>query len=483
MKIFSFLIISILLVLFFISRKCELPDGLELSAFSIPFYKMGAFISDLIIGKKKGAYYKKLRETAGLLNPSGDSYSDVRQFLVEKLGLVFMLLTIGSVLIILVCIKDEHSSAIENGELIKRGDYNTAPEIISLDAQVDGVEIEDLEIKIDSRHYTVSQLDAMLSEFIEAAEQEFLGNNETLDCVNQDVVLAETIEGYPFETNFSWDDHSLIDHYGKLGTQIDSEGQVLEINLHYSLEDYEGNHSFFIRVYPSVYDNESMKNRLTYMLQNENENTKSDEYFSLPTLIDGMQIHWSEKKKNNALILGALILGAALFIFIGRDRDFYKEVEKRNNQMLEDYPDIVSKLTILAGAGMSMRMAWKKIACDYRDKNSDRSNEKRYAYEEMLFTLCEMESGVSEAVCYQRFSARCRVQKYVKMATVLEQSIKKGTDGVMEAMRTEAIDAFEERKSIAEKKGEEAATKLLIPMIMMLLVVMVTIMYPALVTM
>lgn len=46
-------------------------------------------------------------------------------------------------------------------------------------------------------------------------------------------------------------------------------------------------------------------------------------------------------------------------------------------------------------------------------------------------------------------------------------------------MRQEADNAFAERKSLAKKLGEEAGTKLLLPMMMMLCVVMVIIMIPA----
>ena len=47
-------------------------------------------------------------------------------------------------------------------------------------------------------------------------------------------------------------------------------------------------------------------------------------------------------------------------------------------------------------------------------------------------------------------------------------------------MFAELQDAFEERKNMAKKYGEEAGTKLLLPMIIMLIVVMAIIMVPAL---
>ena len=46
-------------------------------------------------------------------------------------------------------------------------------------------------------------------------------------------------------------------------------------------------------------------------------------------------------------------------------------------------------------------------------------------------------------------------------------------------LKFEAIQAFENRKSLAKRKGEEAGAKLLMPMMGMLAVVFVMIMAPA----
>ena len=60
--------------------------------------------------------------------------------------------------------------------------------------------------------------------------------------------------------------------------------------------------------------------------------------------------------------------------------------------------------------------------------------------------------------------------------------MKKGTKDLILMLELECIEAFEERKNLARKYGEEAGTKLIFPMIVMLAVVMVIIMYPAMVS-
>ena len=47
-------------------------------------------------------------------------------------------------------------------------------------------------------------------------------------------------------------------------------------------------------------------------------------------------------------------------------RDRHKEVERRGEQMQEDYADIVSKISLLISAGMTVQGAWGRVAGDYR---------------------------------------------------------------------------------------------------------------------
>ncbi len=145
-----------------------------------------------------------------------------------------------------------------------------------------------------------------------------------------------------------------------------------------------------------------------------------------------------------------------------------------------DYPQIVSKLVLLLGAGMTIKGAFTKIAQDY--ESSLTKGKERFAYEEMLLCVREMDSGVSEADAYLRFSTRCRLQKFVKLGALLSQNLKRGASGLLDSLSEEERDAFEERKSTARRLGEEAGTKLLAPMGIMLIIVIVIVVIPAFLT-
>lgn len=68
---------------------------------------------------------------------------------------------------------------------------------------------------------------------------------------------------------------------------------------------------------------------------------------------------------------------------------------------------------------------------------------------------------------------------YTRFMSILIQSIKNGNKELKNILTMEVQDALYERKQRAKKLGEEAATKLVLPLMMMLSVVMIIIMVPA----
>ena len=141
-----------------------------------------------------------------------------------------------------------------------------------------------------------------------------------------------------------------------------------------------------------------------------------------------------------------------------------------------DYPEIVNKLALYMGAGMTIRNAFLKMGEDYRKQER---RKKRYVYEEILIACYELQGGRLETEAYDHFGRRCQVQAYLKLSALLAQNLRKGSNDLLQMLRQEADSAFAQRKSLAKKLGEEAGTKLLLPMMMMLCIVMVIIIIPA----
>ena len=212
------------------------------------------------------------------------------------------------------------------------------------------------------------------------------------------------------------------------------------------------------------------------MIAQYNEKKGDPNYYYLPDQWDGKHLEWKKPSDTSGSLISAMALVAALALVVLKKREEQTEIIKRQEQMLMDYPGLIMKFTLLVQAGLTARKAFQRIAADYSRKEK---KEKRYIYEEIRITCFEMDSGISEADAYRRFGERCGQVKYKTLATLLIQNLQRGSRYLSDLLEKEAIEAWDERKRKARVLGETAATKLLLPMVLMLLVVMMIIMVPA----
>ena len=177
-------------------------------------------------------------------------------------------------------------------------------------------------------------------------------------------------------------------------------------------------------------------------------------------------------------VLFLLVPGSVLAVFLGQDMELHKQYELRNQQLLLEYPEFVSRLQLLLCSGMSIRSAFFKLGKEYQ-KHLQKGGTRRYVSEELLLAIRKMENGMGETEALEFFGKRCHLFCYKKLVSLIQQNLKRGTDGLRDALMNETKAAFEERKQAARRLGEEAGTKLLFPMMLMMGVVMVIIMIPA----
>ena len=199
----------------------------------------------------------------------------------------------------------------------------------------------------------------------------------------------------------------------------------------------------------------------------------------LPEEIDGYGLEWSQKPEKTYQIILLLGILAAVLVCMKQKQDELEKQKKRKEELEQEYPDMVSKLTLLLGAGMTLNGAWEKIALNYQRKRKLGLQEEKAVYEEMLYSYREIKDGIGELKVYERFGERCGTRQYRKLTALIIQNLRKGSAGLTALLEKEVAEAFELRKNNAKKAGEQAGTKLLLPMVLMLCVVMVIILVPA----
>ena len=151
------------------------------------------------------------------------------------------------------------------------------------------------------------------------------------------------------------------------------------------------------------------------------------------------------------------------------------KVTEREKQLKLAYPEMVEKFVLLINAGLPVKNAWIRVAETRKTKN----DKVDYLTEEMLLTKNQMDNGISEEKAYEMFGRRIGILTYIKFSTLLVQNLKKGTANLINILEYESADIFNERKENAKILGEEASTKLLVPMVLMMTIIFAIILYAA----
>ena len=408
-----------------------------------------------------------------------------KQYYIQKLK--FSLLVVGGSLLLTgaLFLQSVTDGELHDGNRITRGGYGEKEKIVELRAEPEKTEdAVDLEIEVGEKKYTREEVKTLYQEALAKVETMWLGENESPDRVNSNLVFPGSLKGYPFKITWECENYRLIDGDGSLVREhIEETGNVTRVSATFSYDDFSATVTFPLRVYPPVL---SAKEQLKKDLEDavsaaENGSGRYENELVLPEEVGDRKITWREKKDRIYLIFPLLGLITAVALFYIKDRDLHQELLKREKQIRRDYPDMVSKLSVYMGAGMTIRGAFLKLTEEY-EKQKERSGDTRYLYEEMKVAMTEMQSGISETAAYERFGRRCASQLMLKFSNLVVQNLRKGSTELSALLRMEAENALRERRNEVKKQGEEISVKLLLPMMMQLSVVMIMIMVPAFLT-
>lgn len=388
---------------------------------------------------------------------------------------------------ILVTGADMACSRIQMTPSIERNDYGKGKKVEELDVQIGNKKKKvRTSVEVSERQYSAKEVQELFSRIIRKMDRLILAGNETLDRVDEDLDLVTDIPGEPVKVSWELDRYDVMDIQGKLKEQnISEKGVLVKLNavLTYTANEKEqASYQCVACVYPKkLSGEESTKKNVEEAIKKADTATKEKKKLILPEMLDTNELRYYQAFNERGPVITVMGMMIGILLYALQKQNIRKAEEERKKQMIEDYPEVISKLTLYLGAGMTVKKAWRKITEGYMKEKEDENE--RYVYEEMRQTCHEMDSGVTEAEGYENFGRRCDLQIYIRLGALLSQNLRKGTKGLSELLKLESIQAFEERKARAKRLGEEAGTKLLLPMFLMLVVVLIIVIVPAFLTM
>lgn len=343
-------------------------------------------------------------------------------------------------------------------------------------------EKEPVRAEITERQYTSKQIRKIFSQSVKQMEQWILGKNKSFNKIDSDMELIKEVPGQPIDVEWELDRYDVMNVNGQLQKiKLAKQGTPVQLRATLTYRQNQKEQAQFqcaVMVYPEAASkSKKTVQAIEELIKTADQKEQTKDTVKLPSTIHGKDISYYRDIPNRGVTVLVLAVLIGVLLMALEKQNTYKAEKEEKKQMLLDYPEVVSKLTLLLGAGMTVKNAWRKITSDYEAQKKDMG--RRKIYEEMQITLHEMQSGITEAQSYERFGRRCKIQAYIKLGALLSQNLRKGTKGLNELLRIESIQAFEERKANAKRLGEEAGTKLLLPMFVMLALVLIIVVVPA----
>ncbi len=144
-------------------------------------------------------------------------------------------------------------------------------------------------------------------------------------------------------------------------------------------------------------------------------------------------------------------------------------VKNRADNYLVEFPNVVTKLALMIDSGMILREAWFNVT-------KSTNGELRTAMDQ----ACElMKNGHSDLDAIYFFGQYSGAKEIKKFASSIGQGISKGSAELSSLLIQQSSELWEIKRQRMLQKGEEAATKLVIPTTMMFVGIILVILVSA----
>ena len=170
---------------------------------------------------------------------------------------------------------------------------------------------------------------------------------------------------------------------------------------------------------------------------------------------------------SSAMLLLLMLVASALAAYYFHDQ-VKTRVRRRSEEMVRDFCDVVSTLALLTNAGMILRDAWVEtsLAGD------------TVIYQEMQLSVEKIQNGVPEIDAIQTFGARSLLREVKKFTSLLVQSIQRGGTDLPTMLTAQSSESWHLKTQLVKRESSKAATKLLMPMMLMFGGILVMVVVP-----
>jgi type II secretory pathway component PulF len=151
-----------------------------------------------------------------------------------------------------------------------------------------------------------------------------------------------------------------------------------------------------------------------------------------------------------------------------------EKADKAEAELGAAYVGFTESFVLLIESGMTVKKAVVHLA--------GRPYTCKKLSDELKYAVNMIETGYDEAYAYEQLGQRLALPEYVRLFNYISQNIRKGNSNLKAVLNNCAYEAVQTGRESIKKNGEKTSTKLLFPMVLLLMAVMLIIIVPALIS-
>lgn len=337
-----------------------------------------------------------------------------------------------------------------------------------------------VELEIEEKQPTKNEAKKLLEKAKKEIDATFLGENKALEQVMSDVILQDAYQDGMVAAEWSFDDYTYIGTDGVIKENELDEPELVEATAVLTCGEYQQIYRFSMQLCPCSVETEKGLQREIQKKIRRQPLEKSE--ITLPSDIAGIPLQWKKTGNMDGAMLSILGIVVCFLLPYGQKLEEQKQKKIILEKRKKDYPMLVEELSLFLAAGVTFTEAARKMTENY-ERRKKQTGEVQEGYELWKKLSYEMRDGVREADAIMRFGKESGRKEYKKLALLLEQNRRQGSQHMIQQLEQENLIAFEMRKNQVKREGEEASVKLLFPMMGMLGIVIVILILPAMMTM
>lgn len=355
-------------------------------------------------------------------------------------------------------------------------------EIRSAEVEFEGARLrKDVAIRVPPVTMTTGEKRQKLMRLGELLPDLIKGENPDLEHVASDLKLPEGEAESGIRIRWVSDHPSVLDEKGQIDSILAMDGVRVTLTAAASIGEMVMEFPFSVNILPGKGGDHTraLEKRLSDAVEKLAHEGGRNAAVALPEeLGDGVAVSW---KNGGSHPLPGLVLCMVFLFLLAWQNRYGPLIRQRKNDIQSiraDLPDFVHKLILLLNAGLVTESAIRKIVSDYEIHRAAAARPLYEGLREIEKRVSETNSGLVREL--RAFASESGVREFMRFTAILADNLNKGS-ALAEKLGGEAAFLWLERKKRAEELARLAETKLALPLMLELIVVILVTAAPILI--